>query len=139
MRVVCALAAEYDVPRIRLPADGPPRARVGAGRRAQAAALGIMARLSRRWLVRSGLRTTDYFNGMAVSGHLRADTLAAYLAHARPGVTEIVCHPGADNAALAREFAWNYDWEGELQAVCAAAPRAVVESRAAALVPWHAL
>lgn len=117
MRVVCGVAAEYDIPGVRLPLDGPPCASVGPGRRAQAATLRAMARLSRRYIAAHGRRTTDHFRGMAVSGHLSAETLAAYLRHARAGTTEIVCHPGADNAALAAEYPWGYDWKGERDAL----------------------
>ncbi len=114
MRVVCPLAAEYGLRAIRLPLDGPAFAAVSPGRRVQAAALRVMARLSRHYIAAAGLHTSDHFSGMAVSGHLTAPTLAAYLKNAKPGLTEIVCHPGADNAALSAVFDWGYDWEGEL-------------------------
>lgn len=120
MRVVCRVAAEYGIKRIRRPQDGPPCAPVGLARRAQAAALRASSRLSGRYITAHGLRTTDHFSGMAVSGHLTPHTLAAYLSHASPGTTEIVCHPGADNAALTAQFNWGYDWQAELAAVCSA-------------------
>lgn len=118
MRVVCQVAAEYGIVGIRLPSDGPAHTAVSPARRAQAAALRAMARLSRRYIGAHDLHTTDHFSGMAVSGHLTPKTLAAYLNNAQDGTTEIVCHPGADNAALSAQFAWGYDWEGELAAVC---------------------
>jgi len=117
MRVVCSIAREYDIPAVRLPLDGPAFAPLPFARRAQTALLRTMARLSRHYIAANGLRTTDYFSGMAMSGHLTAATLADYLRQARPGTTEIVCHPGADNAALGKTFSWGYDWEGELAAV----------------------
>jgi len=118
MRVVCPLAAGYGIRAVRLPADGPALARVPPARRAQAAALAAVARLSRRYIAAAGLRTSDHFSGMAVSGNLTAPTLAAYLRDARAGLTEIVCHPGADNRTLSRVFDWGYDWEGERTALC---------------------
>lgn len=93
MRVVCPLAAEYGIGAIRLPMDGPAFAPISPGRRAQTAALRVMAQISRRYIMAAGLRTSDHFSGMAVSGHLTANTLSAYLKNARPGLTEIVCHP----------------------------------------------
>lgn len=128
MRVVCRFASEHGIRAIRLPIDGPPQASVPPARRGQAAALAIMARLSRRYVTAYGLKTTDHFAGMAVSGHLTAGTLAAYLAGAKPGVTEIVCHPGADNAALTKAFDWSYDWEGEMTALCSLEARAAASS-----------
>ena len=136
MRVVCRVAAEYGIPSVRLPLDGPPRAPVGPARRAQAAALRVMARLSRHHIHAHGLSTTDHFAGMAVSGHLTPQTLAAYISSAQRGTTEIVCHPGADNSALSAQFAWGYDWQGELEAVMAA--KSLLPG-AVELAPWRGI
>ena len=137
MRVVCPLAAEYGIQAIRLPVDGPALVPVPPARRAQAAALAVMARLSRRYIAAAGLRTSDYFSGMAVSGHLTAPTLVKYLHTAREGLTEIVCHPGVDNAALSHVFDWGYDWEGETAALCSAQMRAALATRPTALTTWR--
>ena len=136
MRVVCSIAAEYGIGAIRLPIEGPPYAHVAPARKAQAAALKAMARLSKRYVTASGLTTSDYFSGMAVSGHLTAETLAAYVKNARPGLTEIVCHPGADNRPLGSEFDWGYDWEGETSALTSQAVGQVLVSSSAALTDW---
>ena len=129
MRVVCPVAAEYGLRAIRLPLEGPAFAPVPPARRAQAAALAAMARLSRRYIAASGLHTSDHFSGMAVSGHLTASILTAYLQNARNGLTEIVCHPGMNNATLSAVFDWGYDWEGETAALCASAARAAAITR----------
>jgi len=133
MRVVCPIAAEYGLRAIRLPIDGPAWAPIAPARRAQAAALAAMAWLSRRYIAASGLHTSDYFSGMAVSGHLTAPILAAYLQNVRPGLTEIVCHPGMDNRVLSQTFDWGYDWDGETAALCSP------EARAAAVtfITWR--
>ena len=136
MRVLCPLAAEYGIRAVRLPLDGPAFAAVSPGRRLQAATLSAMARLSRRYISASGLHTSDYFSGMAVSGHLSASVLADYLSKARPGLTEIVCHPGADNAALSAVFDWGYDWEGETAAVCSPDVKDAAEAANVHLVGW---
>ncbi|MDQ2800546.1 MAG: ChbG/HpnK family deacetylase [Armatimonadota bacterium] len=137
MRVVCPIAAKYGIQAIRLPLDGPAYAPISPGRRAQAAALAVMARLSRRYIAASGLRTSDHFSGMAVSGHLTAPILAAYLRNAQEGVMEIVCHPGADNIALAQSFDWGYDWEGELAALYAPEARQALTESAVGLTDWR--
>lgn len=133
MRVVCRVAAEHGIRGIRLPLDGPALAPVAPARRAQAAALRASSRLSRRYIAAYGLHTTDHFAGMAASGHLTSQILAAYFTNAQSGTTEIVCHPGADNATLSAQFAWGYDWRGELAAVC--------ETKAipVRLTSWHEL
>jgi len=137
MRVVCPLAAGYGIRAVRLPLDGPALVPVLPARRVQAAALAAMARLSRRYIAAAGLRTSDYFSGMAVSGHLTAPTLVKYLHTAREGLTEIVCHPGVDNAALSHVFDWGYDWEGETAALCSAQMRAALATRPTALTTWR--
>ncbi len=137
MRVVCRFASENGIRAVRLPIDGPPLASVPPARRVQAATLAVMARLSRRYVAAYGLKTSDHFSGMAASGHLTAGTLAAYLTSARRGVTEIVCHPGADNAALTRTFNWGYDWEGEMAALCS--PEARAAASGVSLKGWRDL
>ncbi len=137
MRVVCRFAASHSIPAIRLPMDGPAYAPVPPSRRAQAAALASVARLSRRYIDAYGLHTSDHFSGMAVSGHLTAPILAAYFRNAQPGLTEIVCHPGADNRALAQIFDWNYDWQGELAALCSPEARAALELAEIVLARWN--
>jgi len=137
MRVVCRIASENGIPAVRLPLDGPAYAPVSASRRVQAAALTVMSRLSRRYIAAFGLRTSDYFSGMAVSGHLTTSTLTTYLQNARPGLTEIVCHPGADNHALAEAFDWGYDWQDEVAALWSDESRDVVRSRGIRLTGWQ--
>ncbi len=137
MRVVCRFAARHGIPAIRLPIDGPALAPVPPARRAQAAALAAMARLSRRYIAAYGLRTSDHFSGMAVSGHLTAPVLAAYLQSARPGLTEIVCHPGTDNSALSQVFDWGYDWQGELDALCSVEACTALASSTVKLTNWQ--
>ena len=138
MRVVCRFAAESGIEAIRLPVDGPAYAAVPPARRAQAAALAAMARLSRRYIAAYGLRTSDHFCGMAVSGHLTASALAAYLQNARPGLTEIVCHPGTDNSALSQAFDWGYDWQSEMAALCSLQARAALAESGVTLTGWPA-
>lgn len=139
MRVVCSVAQEYQIPCVRLPQDGPAWCTVSPGRRAQAAALRALCMLSRGIIRSHGLRTTDHFAGMAVSGHLTGDVLASYIGRARPGSTEIVCHPGADNHSLSRAFPWHYDWQGELAALRSPAARAAADNRCARVIAWHEL
>jgi predicted glycoside hydrolase/deacetylase ChbG (UPF0249 family) len=137
MRVVCMVAAEYGIPAVRLPIDGPAYAPISPARRAQAAALAVMARLSRRYIAAYGLHTSNHFSGMAVSGHLTPTILADYLIHAAPRLTEIVCHPGADNAALSQTFDWGYDWEGEMAALCSSEVRSALANGSALLTNWR--
>ncbi len=139
MRTVCAVAEEYGIRLIRLPQDGPSFAQIPAGRRVQAAVLRVMCTVSRRELFRHNLRTTDHFAGMAVSGHLTPSVLARYIQEAKPGTTEIVCHPGADNSLLAQSFPWRYNWQGELDALRSPLAAAAADNSRVRLIAWHEL
>lgn len=139
MRTVCTVAEEYGIRFVRLPQDSPAFAKTSAARRAQTAALRLMCILSRRELFQHNLRTTDHFAGMAVSGHLSPAVFAHYIQEAKPGATEIVCHPGEDNRLLAQAFPWQYDWQGELDALRSPLARAAADNRRARLIAWHEL
>jgi predicted glycoside hydrolase/deacetylase ChbG (UPF0249 family) len=52
------------------------------------------------WSAVSGLRTTDHFAGLCLTGRLDRPALARLLPGLRPGITELMCHPGRYDAAL---------------------------------------
>lgn len=138
MRVVCAIAMEYGIPAVRYPCDTlPVPDLVPQGQRAPVNALRAAARLARRHLIAYGLRTTDHCAGLAAEGHLNVPALSSYLRHLRPGITEIVCHPGTDNRILRQAFGSGFDWEHDLQAVSDEAPRAYVQSGQVQLTTWR--
>jgi predicted glycoside hydrolase/deacetylase ChbG (UPF0249 family) len=137
MRIVCEIAPSYGIRAVRLPREARVAAPLSVYRGMQAAALSAVARLSTGIVSASGLHTTRHFRGMAVSGKLTPAHLHRYLADAGNGITEIVCHPGADNASLNRAFPWGYDWQGELNAVCHPAIRRLVQSGIVTLATWR--
>ena len=138
MRVVCAIAMEYGIPAVRFPCDAPiPPQVVYHGKRRPVAALCAAARLARRYITAYGLRTTDHCAGLALEGRLTPLALASYLRHARPGLTEIICHPGADNRTLRAAFGGDDDWERNLQAVCDDAVRSYFKSDQVKLATWR--
>ncbi len=67
-----------------------------------------------------GLKSPDTLWLPATSGRVTAAQLLEGIPHLPEGVTELVVHPGFDQAALASEYPnWNFDWPGELAAVTA--------------------
>lgn len=77
------------------------------------------------WLAASqfkqaGLRTTEHFEGFDVSGGLDQGALDAILERIRPGVTELMTHPGYHGATYQ---AWNFGWADERRALTSAATR----------------
>ena len=121
--VVLGLAAEYRIPFLRLPAEpahGPPSPRA-----AGLAALGLLSRRARRRLRWAGApRALDGTLGLREAGHLTVESvesmgrsLGSSLSRAA-GASELVCHPGLGDAALAADYPWGYAWAVETAALC---------------------
>ncbi len=51
---------------------------------------------------RFGLRATDHFLGLRLTGRLNRESLARALRSLRPGITELMCHPGLYDQELER-------------------------------------
>lgn len=89
--VACAVAETHGIRFVRRSDErfGGPARGAGLARRLTLRALCALARKS------SGVRTTDGAWGIAAQGrHLSAAACMRALAHAPPGVIEVVCHPG---------------------------------------------
>jgi hopanoid biosynthesis associated protein HpnK len=119
--VVIGLASEYGIAAIRCPrqlsSPGAGRGAAGAvGRRAQLGALRLLCRLGERSLRGNGILTADEFRGFTEAGRWRTDSLVSTIEGLGPGLTEVGCHPGADDA-VDRDLGWGYRWEQELAAL----------------------
>lgn len=62
--------------------------------------LGLIGRVSRRRLLRAKLNTTDYFWGLSCSEAMSLNDLTHTLKSLKPGVNELMCHPGYDDGTL---------------------------------------
>ncbi|HEX9944764.1 MAG TPA: ChbG/HpnK family deacetylase [Thermoanaerobaculia bacterium] len=109
--VVLRLAEEYRIPFVRVPRE--PAAR---GLSPRALQIGILNRIGKRLEVRS-IRTVDRTVGILDAGKLTFERLSSILAGVE-GVTELVCHPGLGDEALATEYDWGYGWDRETAALC---------------------
>jgi hopanoid biosynthesis associated protein HpnK len=69
--------------------------------RAQASALNWMATDARDKVRRAGLACTDFFCGVTQTGFLDAPEIETILWNLPEGTTELMCHPGYHDAALA--------------------------------------
>jgi predicted glycoside hydrolase/deacetylase ChbG (UPF0249 family) len=117
MRVICRVLPDYGISAIRIPDDRGPYHGATLNRTVAANVLGVFARRAARQAQQAGLWYPDHFRGMAVSGHLTSGVMCGLMKTIPEGVTEILCHPGADNSELSNAFDWGYDWVGELDAV----------------------
>jgi predicted glycoside hydrolase/deacetylase ChbG (UPF0249 family) len=113
--LVLRLAEEHHIPYVRIVDDhGSP------SRRAAVAALSALGRRAR------GPLTNARTIGVADAGHLT--DITPLLDHVQ-GVTELVCHPGLGDAALAEAYPWGYGWEAETRALCEPSLRAALAGR----------
>jgi len=113
--IVSTLADEYGIGYVRRVRD-----RGGRG--------GIMRRLSIAALNTLGSGGSTI--GVMEAGHLTADRIIQLLRHVK-GTTELVTHPGIDVDAYPH---WNYDWNGETEALCDPRVRTAIAERGIELV-----
>lgn len=114
--LVLRLAEEHRIPWVRIPAE-PAAILPSSPRAVQIALLNALGRRARRRLRAGGLRAVGRTIGVLTAGHLTVEALGRSLDRA-VGVSELVCHPGVGDAALAGEYAWGYAWDAETAALC---------------------
>jgi hopanoid biosynthesis associated protein HpnK len=118
--LVTGLAAEYRIGALRYPhqtrGQTGPEGLARLRRRAEARALAAGCRLGARGLKSNGLLVTDDFRGFSEAGRWDREALLRTAADLGGGLTEICCHPGADDG-IGERFPWGYHWEQELAAL----------------------
>ncbi len=141
--IVVRLASEYGLGAVRYPRQRRSRERPGGAgaalrRGAELAALRAVCRLGRRSLRANGLLTADDFRGFVEAGRWLPETLVETIDDLDPGLTEIVCHPGADDGVDA-ELGWHYRWEQELAALTCPEVSAAVSHSGVKLTTYRSL
>lgn len=137
--VTCELAKEFGISAIRIPDE--PYGYLGLGpwtmsRFISRGGLTLLARRARKFFRRQGVHTPDYFYGMLEGGNMSATKVQHMLERLRPGVTEIMVHPGADNQQLGQVYPWQYQWEAELAALTDGAVQQQIRDRDIRLVSF---
>jgi chitin disaccharide deacetylase len=113
--IVLKLAEEYGIGWVRIPND--PAARGLSPRDLQIRILNALGRRARvRLPADGGVRSVDRTIGIVDAGQLTAERLRRILEDV-DGLTELVCHPGVGESALAAAYDWGYGWEGESAAL----------------------
>ena len=64
-------------------------------------------------------------------------TLTQIAGSLRDGVTEVMLHPGTDNAVLIRDCLWDHDFEAELAAVTSSAVRDALTASGAEIINFR--
>lgn len=76
-----------------------------------------LAEIAGREAARRGFRTPDHFAGIVAGAAVSAPYLRNIIEHLRPGVTEVMMHPGTDTAVLKKACRWEHDFEVERNAI----------------------
>jgi hopanoid biosynthesis associated protein HpnK len=131
-RVVTELASEYGIRWIRIP-------RFPALWRARKSLLDPVFRLgfnvlSARVRLSSRGRLIARTPGLHLSGRLREADLLGMIPRLRPGISELVSHPGVQTPALASRYRWNYQWNSELAAVTSPGVVSLVQASGVQLI-----
>ncbi len=114
--VVLRLAEEHRIPFVRIPRE--PAAFRLSPRSLQISILNGIGGTARRRLEASGsVRSTERTVGVVEAGGLTVERLSRILERVE-GLTELVCHPGLGNEALAAEYDWGYGWDRETATLC---------------------
>jgi predicted glycoside hydrolase/deacetylase ChbG (UPF0249 family) len=89
---------------------------------------------------RGGCRMTDRFEGYRLTGRLDVASLTSLVAALRPGVTELMCHPGCFGDELrAAPTRLKESRLRELEALVAPEVRAAVEAAGVTLTGYRTL
>jgi predicted glycoside hydrolase/deacetylase ChbG (UPF0249 family) len=134
---VVGLAASIAIAYVRCPVElpGPASAMAAAPKDlARALAISAAAALFRRRLRARGLATSDHFEGVAIGLGFDTSALLRRLRRLRPGLTELMTHPGYPDAELARVTVFSEGRDRELGALTALQVRALVRSGGIQLV-----
>jgi len=120
LRIVITLAWKYRIRGLRLvrEAVGDWHSFASTSGFIKPALLTLLSRLQARKIVTAGLIAPDHFSGVTHSGELTEDRVLPLLEGLQPGVTELMTHPGYQDALLE---SWprsrQYSRERELRAL----------------------
>jgi chitin disaccharide deacetylase len=131
--IVVESAIGAGIPAIRIPLErgGPAETTCARPTLVRSLQTWMLARICRARLDqvrKAGLHTADWFWGLGVSGRMNEANLMTVLQDLRPGVNEIMCHPGISDSATAERYeGWGYSWEDELAAMTSGSVRRFID------------
>ena len=131
-RTVSQLAIKYDIPWKRTPHERNFE-NVGVARRVQQIALSFFCLLT-AFVTDHNVNIPNQFFGFAVSGQMKLEHLAKYLAKTTSGITEIICHVGLLDDAPSID---GYLWSSELQTVTTMSKREAEDAFNVNVVGFH--
>ncbi|MBI5189315.1 MAG: ChbG/HpnK family deacetylase [Nitrospirae bacterium] len=132
------LARDFGITAIRYPA-GPWVGRFGLARDMEKMFLEGFSRAHDARIREAGLRRPDAFFGLVQTGNLGVAALREILDNLPDGTSEVMCHPGIRDDALAEKMDWGRGWETELAAVTDPGIRALITDMGIELISYRDL
>jgi hopanoid biosynthesis associated protein HpnK len=139
LEAVIEVASKFGIDKVRLPREAPLAGRAAPRGAVKRDLLAWLARGAPERLRRAGLRSTDHFAGVADQSCLNSAALCRILPALRPGVTEIMCHPGYADEAAAEYSRTPPRREAELAGLKDPAVRRCLEQQAIRPMHWGEL
>lgn len=126
--IVLDLALDSGIRVIRVPLEqGGPGPGGFSARIIQTWVLSRISRMRLRQVNDAGLHSADWFWGLGVSGKMNEANLTDTISRLRPGVNEIMCHPGISDPKTRAHYRWGYSWDDELAALQSDSIRGMIE------------
>jgi predicted glycoside hydrolase/deacetylase ChbG (UPF0249 family) len=118
-RLTMELMKEYHIPFFRIPDETIALSRLGSAKGWGFLALGLLSRCLKLRLRQSevSVRTVDYYRGLSFSERMSSKDLMRTLASLKPGVSELICHPGYDDRTFHMIYEDLFLRERELRAL----------------------
>ena len=88
---------------------------------------------------RRHFRVPDHFEGIVAGEAVHEGHFLHILKDLRPGTTEVMMHPGTDNARLIPACDWEHDFEAEMQAIVSPKVRRMIADKAVKVVNYRDL
>ena len=101
--------------------------------------LSIFAKLSKKKFEAAQLTLPNSFFGMLAGGNLQEKYFLNILENITTETNEIMIHPGNNNKDLTRKFAWQYNWELELQTLLSSQVKEKLKEKNIALISFKDL
>lgn len=136
--IVLDLCREAHIPAMRAPYAPLFAGRFGGiGQLIGRTGLAFLARRAAARARHCGIRTPDHFAGIVAGEAVDLAALTRIAQNLADGTTEVMLHPGTDNAVLIRACHWQHDFAAELAAVRAPAVRTALAAAGAEFVNFR--
>ncbi len=98
-----------------------------------------LAEIAGREAARRGFRTPDHFAGIVAGEAVDEPCFRSIIERLKPGVTEVMMHPGTDTAVLQKACLWDHDFEAERDAIISPAIAALLKDKRVEIIHFRDL